>query len=146
LGYYPQVILSGRRVNDNMGMFIANKAVKLMIQNGVTIKGASAVVLGISFKENCPDIRNSKVIDIYKELKQFGLNVEVYDPFVDKDEVLSEYKIEIVNTLSSYDLIILAVAHSEFNKINYQMLKSSENSIIFDIKSKLDRGIVNARL
>jgi UDP-N-acetyl-D-galactosamine dehydrogenase len=146
LGYYPQVILSGRRVNDNMGMFVANKAVKLMIQNGVTIKGASAVVLGVSFKENCPDIRNSKVIDIYKELKQFGLNVDVYDPIVNVDEVKSAYNIDIVKKLVSYDLIILAVPHNDFLKIDYKSIKKTPNSIIFDIKSALDRTTVDARL
>lgn len=146
LGYYPQVILSGRRVNDNMGMFVANKAVKLMIQNGVTIKGANAVVLGISFKENCPDIRNSKVIDIYKELKQFGLNVDVFDPIVNVEEVKSAYNIEIVKKLVSYDLIILAVPHNELLKIDYKSLKKTTNSIIFDIKSALDRTKVDARL
>ena len=146
LGYYPQVILSGRRVNDNMGMFVANKAIKLMIQNGVTIKGASAVVLGISFKENCPDIRNSKVLDIYKELKQFGLNVDVYDPKVNVEEVKSAYNIDIVKILVSYDLIILAVPHNDFLKIDYKSLKKNSNSIIFDIKSALDRTTVDARL
>lgn len=146
LGYYPQVILSGRRVNDNMGMFVANKAVKLMIQNGVTIKGASAVVLGISFKENCPDIRNSKVIDIYTELKQFGLNVDVYDPIVNVEEVKSAYNIDIVKKIVSYDLIILAVPHNDFLKIDYKSLKKNTNSIIFDIKSALDRTKVDARL
>lgn len=146
LGYHPQVILSGRRVNDNMGMFVANKVVKLMIQNGITIKGANALVLGITFKENCPDIRNSKVVDIYHELLQFGLKVDIYDPHVNADDVYEEYNLSIVNKMENYDAIILAVAHNEFLSLNFETLKRNPNSIIFDLKSVLDRNIVNARL
>lgn len=146
LGYYPEVILSGRRVNDNMGMFIANKVVKLMIQNEVVIKGAKVLLLGVTFKENCPDIRNSKVVDIYNELKQFGLDVDVYDPNVDFQDVKNEYNIEIVNKLSKYDSIILAVSHNEFLKLNYESLKLNKNSIVYDIKSVLNRIEVNSRL
>lgn len=146
LGYYPEVILSGRRVNDNMGMFIANKVVKLMIQNEVVIKGAKVLLLGVTFKENCPDIRNSKVADIYNELKQFGLDVDVYDPHVDYQDVKKEYNIEIVDRLSKYDSIILAVSHNEFLKLNYESLKLNKNSIVYDIKSVLNRTEVNSRL
>jgi UDP-N-acetyl-D-galactosamine dehydrogenase len=146
LGYHPQVILSGRRVNDNMGMFVANKVVKLMIQKGSVIKGAKALVLGITFKENCPDIRNSKVIDIYKELKQFGLEVYVYDPHVDAQEVEKEYGLRITSELGSYNAIVLAVSHNEFLNLDYQMLKTDAKSVIFDIKSFLNRGLVDSRL
>lgn len=146
LGYYPEVILSGRRVNDNMGMFIANKVVKLMIQNEIIIKGAKVLLLGVTFKENCPDIRNSKVVDIYNELKQFGLDVDVYDPNVDFQDVKNEYNIEIVDKLSKYDSIILAVSHNEFLNLNYESLKLNKNSIVYDIKSVLNRTEVNSRL
>lgn len=146
LGYHPQVILSGRRVNNNMGMFVANKVVKLMIEKGAVIKSAKALVLGVTFKEDCPDIRNSKVIDIYNELVQFGLNVDVYDPYADKHEVHEEYGIEIVDTLGSYDAIVLAVSHKEFLTLDFNALKNGEHTIIYDIKSFLKRDLVNARL
>ena len=146
LGYYPQVILSGRRVNDEMGIFVANKVIKLMIQKGLTIKGARALILGVTFKENCPDIRNSKVVDIYNELKQFGLEVDVYDPLADSYEVNSEYGISLSNSMDQYEAIILAVSHKEFLSLDYAKIKRNNNSIIFDIKSVLDRNTVDARL
>ena len=146
LGYHPQVILSGRRVNDNMGMFIANKVVKLMIQNGITIKGANVLVLGVTFKENCPDIRNSKVVDIVNELNQFDLKVDVFDPHVDEIQVMNEYKIKIVKEIKKYDAIILAVSHNEFLNFDYRRLKKSNSSIIYDIKSVLDKSEVTSRL
>lgn len=148
LGYHPQVILSGRRVNDNMGMFIANKVIKLMIKKGHTIQGANALILGITFKENCPDIRNSRVFDIYRELRQFGLQVDVYDPHAGKAEVFDEFNIELVESLvgRKYDSIILAVCHGEFLGLELTMLKSSDNAVIYDAKGALDRTIVDARL
>ena len=146
LGYHPQVLLSGRRVNDNMGMFVANKVVKLMIQNGITIKGANVLVLGVTFKENCPDIRNSKVIDIVNELKQFDLNIDVFDPHVDEVQVLGEYKIKVVSKLLKYEAIILAVSHNEFLTLDLQSLKKTGASVIYDIKSVLDRSQITARL
>lgn len=147
LGYHPQVILSGRRVNDNMGTFVASKTVKLMINKGHMIHGARALILGITFKENCPDIRNSKVIDIYKELVQFGLTVDVYDPHTTATEVFEEYGLPLKQTLDvSYDAIILAVAHNEFLELDYNTLKRTEDSIIFDTKSVLTRTIVDSRL
>ncbi|MBM3432174.1 MAG: nucleotide sugar dehydrogenase [Bacteroidetes bacterium] len=146
LGYQPQVILSGRRVNDNMGVFVAYKVVKLMIQKGITIKGAKALVLGATFKENCPDIRNSKVVDIYNELIQFGLNVDVYDPYADTKEVSLEYGISLVANPIKYDAIILAVSHEEFIHINLNELKNSDNCVVFDIKAILDRNQIDGRL
>ena len=137
LGYYPQVILSGRRVNDNMGIFVANKVVKLLIQKGNLIRGARALILGVTFKENCPDIRNSKVVDIYNELLQFGLNVDVYDPYANLEEVYKEYNIKLINEIEKYDAIILAVGHDYFLKIDYNSLKKENSSVIFDIKSIL---------
>jgi len=147
LGYHPQVILSGRRVNDNMGMFVANKVIKLMIKKGHKIDGSKALILGITFKENCPDIRNSRVIDIYKELIQFGVQVDMYDPHADKEEVKKEYGVDLNDAVvEQYDALILAVAHDAFLKLDYQQLKNGYKAIIFDTKAFLDRGIIDNRL
>jgi len=147
LGYYPQVILSGRRVNDNMGMFVANKLVKLLISKNHVISNSKSLILGITFKENCPDIRNSKVIDIFRELRQFNMNVDVYDPHADKHEVKEEYGVDLVEAISDkYDAIILAVSHKEFLELDMRAICTSSDSIIYDIKSFLDRSIVDARL
>lgn len=148
LGYHPQVILSGRRVNDTMGVFVANRVVKLMIKKGQTVNKAKALILGVTFKENCPDIRNSKVIDIYKELDQFGMVVDVYDPHADAHEVREEYGISLIPSIEGikYDSIILAVSHNEFIDIDYHTLKSDNHSVIFDTKSFLNRDIVDGRL
>ncbi|HXH99833.1 MAG TPA: nucleotide sugar dehydrogenase [Sphingobacteriaceae bacterium] len=147
LGYHPEVILSGRRVNDHMGMFIANKVIKLMINKGHTICGAKVLILGITFKEDCPDIRNSRVIDIYTELKQFDLDVEVYDPHADKDQVKQEYGITLTDSVSSnYDAVVLAVSHKEFLAMDFKKLRNGHNTIIFDTKSCLDRSLIDARL
>ena len=146
LGYHPQVILSGRRVNDTMGMFIAGKVVKMMIQKGTNIKGAKVLLLGVTFKENCPDIRNSKVVDIYNELVQFGLEVAVFDPHADVAQVKSEYNIQLIQTPTKYDAIILAVAHREYLQLDLDALKKGNHTVIFDSKAALDRGSVDARL
>jgi UDP-N-acetyl-D-galactosamine dehydrogenase len=146
LGYYPQVILSGRRVNDNMSAFVAQKIIKLLIKNGEIIKGTKCLLLGLTFKENCPDIRNSKVIEIYKELIDYNLDVEVYDPHANKEEVFIEYGINLIHDLSTYDVIVLTVSHREFFNLDYSKLKKQESSIIYDLKSFLDRKIVNGRL
>jgi len=148
LGYHPQVILSGRRVNDMMGMFVANKVIKLLIKKGHMVTTSKAVILGITFKEDCPDIRNSKVVDIYEELKQYGLTVDVYDPHADPAEVHEEYGINLIKNFdgSGYDAIILAVSHSEFRAINLGKIKKSAEAVVFDTKSFLDRSLVDARL
>ena len=146
LGYYPQVILSGRRVNDNMGIFVANKLVKLMIQKGKKIGGARTLMLGITFKENCPDIRNSRVVDIYKELIDFGMEVDVYDPWANAEEVQKEHGISLLTSLGeAYDASVLTVAHGEFLELPFAKLKAKDG-IIFDIKSVLDKSLVDARL
>ena len=147
LGYHPQVILSGRRVNDTMGMFVANKVVKLMIEKEHKIKGSNVLILGITFKENCPDIRNTKVVDIYHELQQFGLNVDVYDPWANKNEVMHEYGVQIMNELEGgkYQAVIIAVAHNEFLKIDFAKLRE-QNSVVFDTKAFIDRSLVDGRL
>lgn len=147
LGYHPQVILSGRRVNDNMGLFVANKLVKLLIAKNHVISKSKVLVLGITFKEDCPDIRNSKVIDIIKELEQFNIYVDVFDPHADKHEVAEEYGLNLIDSIQNkYDGIILAVSHKEFLKLELDSLKSSSSSVIFDTKAFLDREIVDSRL
>jgi UDP-N-acetyl-D-galactosamine dehydrogenase len=148
LGYHPQVILSGRRVNDNMGMFVANQVIKLLIKKGHKVSGAKALILGITFKEDCPDIRNSRVVDIYEELKQYDVAVDVFDPHADKEEVESEYNIGLIQDINNtvYDAVILAVSHKEFLALDYTKLKRGRDAILFDTKSFLDRTLVDARL
>ncbi|MES2382049.1 MAG: nucleotide sugar dehydrogenase [Bacteroidota bacterium] len=147
LGYYPEVIHSGRRINDNMGEFIANKVVKLMIQKNLIIKGAHVLVMGITFKENCPDLRNSKVIDVIAELKEFGIQVDIYDPQADKEEVNHEYGLSLIDNLANnhYQAVIHAVSHTEFQAINIKNLLS-ENGVIYDVKSVLPKEMVDGRL
>lgn len=147
LGYHPQVIMSGRRVNDNMGMFVANKVIKLMIAKGTSIKGANILILGVTFKENCPDVRNTKVVDIYNELRQFQSNVDVYDPWADAEEVKHEYQIDLIPSIqkNSYDAVIVAVAHDEFLALDYKAFKAN-NAVIFDTKACIDRTLVDGRL
>ncbi len=150
LGYHPQVILSGRRVNDTMGMFVANKAIKLMIEKGARVKGADVLILGITFKENCPDIRNTRVVDIHAEFKQFGCEVDVWDPWVNTEEVLNEYGIKVESDFNNikgkkYQAIILAVGHNEFAAIDLKELKG-QDCVVFDTKGFFDRDLVDARL
>lgn len=146
LGYYPEVILSGRRVNDMMGLFVANKVLKLMNQKGITVRGSKALILGVTFKENCPDIRNSKIPDIYHELKSFGMEVDLHDPYANPQEVMHEYGITLANKTSQYDAVILAVAHKTFLTLNVESLKKDNQSIIYDLKAILDPTKVDARL
>lgn len=147
LGYKPEVILSGRRVNDNMGMFIANKIIKMLVAKKKTINGATALILGFAFKENCPDTRNTRVIDIYRELLSFSLDVDVFDPWANAESVQEEYGINLINTgdLKRYDAIILAVAHTQFQDLDYAALKQ-DDGILFDTKSFIERSLVDARL
>ncbi|TKC56933.1 nucleotide sugar dehydrogenase [Pedobacter hiemivivus] len=147
LGYTPQVILSGRRVNENMGVFVASKVVKMLIANGSSVKGEKALILGFAFKENCPDVRNTKVVDIYTELQQFGMDVHVYDPWAIAEEVHEEYGITLAQNLDekNYKAIIIAVAHDEFLNLDYASYKQN-GAIIFDTKSFIDRKFADARL
>ncbi len=146
LGYHPEVILSGRRVNDNMGLFVASKVVKLMITKGQKVKGAKALILVITFKENCPDIRNTKVVDIYNELKQYGMEVDIYDPHANNDEVHEEFGINIIDAINSkYNALILAVSHNEFINIDVKKI-TEKDAVIFDTKAFLNREMVDARL
>ena len=147
LGYYPQVILSGRRVNDNIGFFVANKVVKLMINKEIQVSNSSALILGVTFKENCPDVRNSKVVDIYNELLEFGLNVDVYDPLANALDVKMNYNIDLVEKIENktYSAIIVAVAHDIFLNFDFAKIKD-DKSILYDLKSCLHRSIVDGRL
>ncbi|QRR01929.1 nucleotide sugar dehydrogenase [Dyadobacter sandarakinus] len=146
LGYYSQVILSGRRVNDTMGVFVANKLVKLMIRKGHKIEGSRVLILGLTFKENCPDIRNTRVIDVVKELKDFGMQVEVYDPWASAELVFTEYGIQLLQKPGGqYEAIVLAVAHDVFGTIEFRDFTKT-NSVIYDLKSVLPRELVDARL
>ena len=146
LGYHSEVILSGRRINDNMGVHIANRVIKLMAQNDLPINKADVLVLGITFKENCPDIRNSKVIDVIRELQSFGTNVDIFDPQADGEEVKHEYGLSLIATLSKkYHAIVLAVNHDEFSKLNWSAIRQ-ENTVVFDVKGSLDKSKITARL
>ena len=138
VGYNPEIILAGRRLNDNMGTYVANQVIKLMIKKGQTVVNAKVLVLGITFKENCPDIRNSRVIDVIKELQDFGCDVEVSDYWADKKEVQKEYKIDLKDNIdiNSYDSIVLAVAHDEYKKLDF----NNDEQILFDIKSIVDKA------
>ena len=146
LGYTPKVILSGRQVNDQMAKFVAFKVISLMKGNDIKIKGSSALILGVTFKENMSDIRNSKVVDIYNILIEHGLIVDLYDPYANKDEVLSEFNIETIKDFKKYDSIIIAVAHDEFKELKFKSLKKSDRSIIYDIKGILKKSQINGRL
>ncbi len=148
LGYNPEIILAGRRLNDDMGFYSANRTIKLMIHKGHTIAGSNVLVLGITFKENCPDIRNSRVIDVINELKDFGCNVDVYDPWADPQEVKHEYGVETLPSLANgkkYDAIVFAVAHKEFRELDLLKLKNG-NTVLFDIKGTIDKNLVDGRL
>lgn len=148
LGYVPQVILSGRHVNNSIAPFIANKVLKLMIHKGQTIKGTHVLILGVTFKENCPDIRNTKVIDIYREMCEFGANVDIYDPWASATEVAEEYGVKIMSELDTnkkYDAVLLAVAHDEFKDFDFERHYKA-GAVIFDTKAVVDRRWVDGRL
>lgn len=146
LGYYPEVILSGRRVNEAIPNFVASKCIKLLISKDIRVKSSYALILGVTFKENCPDIRNSKVPVIYHDLISFGLNVDIYDPYADPKEVYAEFGINLLDKIDkNYELIVLAVSHENFISLDFKKLKK-QNSIIFDLKSVLDKSIVDSRL
>lgn len=147
LGYYPQVILSGRRVNEEMGKFVASKVIKLMIKKGIAIKDSNVLVLGLTFKENCPDIRNTKAIDVIHELKDYGCNVQVYDPWADRQEVSRKFGLELIPDIGQqpYEAIVLVVAHNDFLSFPFREMKK-EKTVIYDVKGVLPVEIVDGRL
>jgi UDP-N-acetyl-D-galactosamine dehydrogenase len=150
-GYHPEIILAGRKLNDNMGKEVAERVVKLMIQKGHCIKGSRVLLLGITFKENCPDIRNSRVIDVIRELNDYGCEVDVYDPWANADEVMQEYGIPLLTEppngdhKASCDAVVVAVAHEQFKDFNYAKF-SKEDCVLFDLKGILPEGIADDRL
>lgn len=147
-GVLPRVMSSARRLNDGMGEYVAHQVIKLMNKKGVLVKDANILLLGITFKENCPDIRNTKIVDIYTTLSEYTNNITIYDPWADKAEVQHEYQMEISNTLDTtkkYDAIILGVAHKEFLEIDIPSLLN-ENGVVYDVKGILDRNIIDGRL
>ncbi len=147
LGYHPEVILSGRRVNDNMSTFVANKMIKMLIKAGKKIRCSKVLILGVTFKENCRDIRNSKVADVYNELKEYGLIVDVYDYEANPIEVKQEYGIHLIDEIKEkYDGVLLTVGHNKFSKIHIQSIKKDSESIVFDLKGFFPRNQVDSRL
>lgn len=146
LGHHPQVILSGRAVNDEMGLFVANKLIRLLKEKGMGNKGARLLILGVTFKENCPDIRNSRVFEIVHHLTAQGYQIDAFDPFADQANVLALHQIQLVHALEKYDGILLAVAHDFFKSLDYTSLMNSPQTVIYDTKSILDKKIVTARL
>lgn len=150
LGYHPEVILAGRRINDGMGAYVANQTIKLMLRKGLEVAQAPVLLLGMTFKENCPDVRNSKVIDVYNELIEFGCRVDVYDPHALQDEVQHEYGIttsdsSALTNLDSYSAIIITVGHSEFKELNWSKL-NRKTKVIFDVKGLLAKELSDGRL
>lgn len=148
-GYNPEIILAGRRMNDGMGSYVAQEVIRLMIQKEVKVKGGNVLMMGITFKENCPDIRNSKVIDVINELKTYNLNVDVYDPWANADEVAHEFGLPLISDAKQlkegYDAIILAVAHKEFIALDISEYTKNP-SVVFDVKSFLDTKLIDGRL
>ena len=148
VGYHPEILLAGRRLNDNMGIYVAKEMIKLMIRKKQKIDGSNVLILGITFKENCPDIRNTRVVDVIGELQEFGCNVDVYDPWADKSEVIEEYGIELVNEAyngKKYDAVLLAVQHEEFKDFDFDRVKNG-NCVVYDLKSFVDKSKVDGRL
>lgn len=146
LGYHSQVILAGRKINDNMGIYIANCVIKLMAKQDLPINKANVLMLGVTFKEDCPDIRNSRVVDVIQELRSFGTNVDIYDPHADADEVKHEYGLTTISSPEKkYDAVVLAVGHKEFRDLDWTKI-SHEKTVIYDVKGFLDQSVVTARL
>ena len=151
-GVLPRVMSSARRLNDGMGDYVANQTIKLMNKKGILVKDANVLILGITFKENCPDIRNTKVIDIYHTLQEYTNNITIYDPWADATHVKHEYNIDITKKtkdelLKQYDAVILSVAHSEFKDINVRdFLKNENDGVVYDVKGALDRNLIDGRL
>jgi len=148
VGYHPEIILAGRRLNDSMGAYVAQEVVKIMVKGGKPVKDAKALMLGITFKENCPDIRNTRATDIYHELKDFAMDVDIYDPWANKVDVKREYGIDLVDEIDDmeqYSAIILAVAHDQFKELNFDQIKN-HGIVVYDVKSILPKKLVDGRL
>ena len=150
MGYHPQVILAGRRINDGMGAYVASRLVKAMLKRRIQVDGARVLILGLAFKENCPDLRNTRVVDVVAELKDYGCYVDVHDPWVDANEAMHEYGIELVPDLQSgtYDGILLAVAHDTYTAMSSTEVRAlgKDAHLFYDLKSVLPQGESDARL
>ena len=146
-GYHPEIILAGRKMNDGMGAYVASEVVKLMIQNDVRVKDSNILILGVTFKENCPDVRNTKVVDVISSLKEFGANVTIFDPWAEEEQVLEEFGYKSTKRIinKKYEAIVLAVAHNEFKELDYSKL-TNDNSVIYDVKNVLSSTIKNKSL
>lgn len=146
-GYNPEIILAGRRMNDGMGEYVANQVIKLMLQKGITVLNSEIVILGFTFKENCPDVRNTKIVDIVKALKEYNLNITIYDPWANPAVAMHEYGLEVSNELPSgkFDAAIMAVAHNELKELDVKSLVK-DNSVIYDVKGILPKEQVDGRL
>jgi UDP-N-acetyl-D-galactosamine dehydrogenase len=148
VGYHPEIILAGRRLNDSMGAYVANETIKYMIKKDIKIKGANILILGFTFKENCPDVRNTKVVDIIHELNTYDVNLTIVDPWAEPKEVMHEYHLNTQKKLPNnvkFDAVVFAVAHNEFKTLNLlDNLKS--NHVIFDVKGLLDRNLIDGCL
>lgn len=146
-GYNPEIILAGRRMNDSMGEYVASQVVKLMLKKGIQVLGSHILILGFTFKENCPDVRNTKVIDIIRSLQEYNVNITIYDPWASVDAVKHEYGLDIVNELPAekFEALVLAVAHDEFKTIDITKLKS-RHSVVFDVKGMLPDNITDEKL
>ena len=146
VGYHPEIILSGRRLNDGMPKYVASQIIKLMLTKSIKILNSEILFLGFTFKENCPDIRNSRVYDVYNELKSYNTNIDIYDPIANSKQVIDEYNISLIAKIQKkYDAVVLLVAHSNFNKLDYGKLTNSKG-IIYDVKGFLDSSLVDGRL
>lgn len=147
-GVLPRVMFAARRLNDGMGDYVAHQVIKLMNKKGVLVKDANILILGITFKENCPDIRNTKVVDIFTTLSEYTNNISIYDPWADAQKVHDEYGISMSSSLTQhkYDAIILAVAHDDFKKLDFHSLCKAKESVIYDVKGFIDKNIIDGRL
>ena len=150
IGYNPEVILAGRRINDGMGAYVVSQLIKTMIKRNIAINGANVLVMGLTFKENCPDVRNTKIVDILAELAEYNTNVDVYDPWVNSEEARHEYGVELIDKPKSayYDAVIFAVAHNEFKALSNDDIKGlmQAEHVIYDLKYMLDPQLADIRL
>lgn len=150
IGYNPEVILAGRRINDSMGEYVVSQLVKTMLKRRLPVNGANVLVMGLTFKENCPDVRNTKVVDILSELAEFDINVDVYDPWVNPEEAKHEYEVDLISAPKTayYDAVIFAVAHNEFKVLSSDDIKTlmKENHVIYDLKYMLEKDLADIRL
>ena len=150
IGYHPEVILAGRRINDNMGSYVVSQLVKAMLHKSIQVKGANVLIMGLTFKENCPDLRNTRVVDIISELAEYNINMDIYDPWVSKDEAKHEYGVDVLTEkpTAQYDAVIISVAHDEFKSMSVEEYRSltKSNSVIYDLKYVLDAESSDIRL